>query len=361
MRSEVSPATKPPFSAEEYVRLAAEYLEMRRIEESLACSERAIQLGADPLSVSYQRWMCFMLRGDLESAWRETDLTEAARRSANSTQSHLPLHLRRVWDGSSLEGKRVLVRCYHGLGDTIQFVRYIPLLRMRAAWIVVQCQRRLAPLLQSLREIDELFFLEDGEVDAESDVQIELMELAYAFRTTLETIPCRVPYLRVSQVAFTEASCRCSAGALRIGLAWSSGDWNRARNIRLAQLADLGRSNETRDIAFYSLQRGDAAREILGCPHLRILDRERECKSITDTAATIAHMDLVISVDTMVAHLAGALGRPVWLLLPFCADWRWMLGRNDSPWYPAMRLFRQKSPGEWQPVVEEVSAALARP
>lgn len=94
---------------------------------------------------------------------------------------------------------------------------------------------------------------------------------------------------------------------------------------------------------------------------MRILDRERECKSITDTAATIAHMDLVISVDTMVAHLAGALGRPVWLLLPFCADWRWMLGRNDSPWYPAMRLFRQKSPGEWQPVVEEVSAALARP
>jgi len=104
-----------------------------------------------------------------------------------------------------------------------------------------------------------------------------------------------------------------------------------------------------------------AAREISECPQWRILDRERECKSIMDIAATIAHMDAVISVDTMVAHLAGALGRPVWLLLLFCADWRWIAQRNDSPWYPATRLFRQKSPGEWQPVVEDIVSALAKP
>ncbi len=184
------------------------------------------------------------------------------------------------------------------------------------------------------------------------------MELAYAFRSTLETIPHRIPYLQVSPEALERAKPGCSARGFRIGLAWSSGDWNRERNIRLAQLAAAVQCIETRDVAFYSLQRGDAAREMSDLPELRIIDRERECHSIMDTAATIAHMDLVISVDTMVAHLAAALGVRVWLLLPFRADWRCMIGRDDSPWYPTIRLFRQKSPGAWESVIEEVVGEL---
>jgi ADP-heptose:LPS heptosyltransferase len=146
-----------------------------------------------------------------------------------------------------------------------------------------------------------------------------------------------------------------SAELLNIGLAWSSGDWNPERNVDLAELRRLGRIEGLR---VFSLQRGDTAERLR--EHGWIVDTEREADTILDTAAAILNLDLIICADTMVAHLAGALGKPVWLLLPFAADWRWMANREDSPWYPTMRLFRQKHRGNWKQVIERVILRLLR-
>lgn len=298
-----------------------------------------------------------MLRGDLEAAWRQTDRTEEARRRTGEPQAALPPHLRRVWNGCSIDDKRVLVRCYHGLGDTIHFVRYIPLLKRHARDIYLDCQPSLVPLMRSLQGISGTVFLTEGSPPPEYDVEVELMELPYILRSTMSTIPRMAPYLSVPLKAREAARTRCSAPGFRIGLAWSSGDWNPERSISLAQLEGLARIP---GVSLFSLQRGEASHEINRCPDIDIIDTERDLHSPTETAATILHMDLVISVDTMVAHLAGALGAPVWLLLPHYADWRWMADRRDSPWYPTMRLFRQVGPGEWEPVIQEVAHALSK-
>src|SRR4051812_19256476 len=349
------PAAEP---CKELVRLARKKLQSRDTDGCLASADQAISLGADPLEVSYERWMCFMLRGDFESAWCETDRTEKARRSQAVSSLHEPIHERRVWDGSSLDGKTVLVRCYHGLGDTIQFVRFIPLLRKRATRVILQCQQALEPLLREFPGVDDLIFLESSAPVAPWETEIEIMELPYALRIRASTIPAQVPYLNVPGELIRAARNRLFAAsdkAKTIGLVWGSGDWNLARNIALRKLEQL---SEIPGIALFSLQRGEAASQINKCQRLKIADTECESNTIADTAATIMNLDLVISVDTMVAHLAGALGKPVWLLLPFCADWRWMLDRKDSLWYPTMRIFRQKRCGDWREPIEEVMRAL---
>ncbi len=355
-------STNPVHTPDEYVELASHFLERRELDLSLACSDEALRFGAAPASVAYQRWMCFMLCGDFERAWQETDRAEAARRlrsgrrcSRRTREENLPLHLRRVWDGSPLENADVLVRCYHGLGDTIQFVRYLPLLKQRARSVALQCQRELIPLIAQLPHSDAIVSLDDDLHVSNRCIEIESMELAYAFRTTLATIPKEIPYLHLPRFA-RGASRSARSGAINIGMAWSSGNWNPERNIPLHHFTALKCIPRLR---LFSLQRGAAAHEIAANPDLHITLTETPHGTIVNTAATILDLDLVISVDTMIAHLAGALGRPVWLLLPFRADWRWMAARSDSPWYPTMRIFRQPRPGDWQAVLRRVAAALA--
>jgi len=342
-----------PACAADFAQRASELLEQRKIAECLACTDQAILLGAEPLSLSYLRWMCFMLRGEFDEAWRESDRSVAAFREGGQSQQFLPPHLRRVWNGPDLDGKRVLVRCYHGLGDTIQFVRFLPSLARRALSVHLQCQPELAPLLRSSPAINECCRINDS-VDVDFDVEIELMELAHALRTNWTNLPRDTPYLFVPGITELGSSNHrarpnLNFETLKIGIAWSSGDWDPKRNIPLSELAPL---KEIPRIALFRLQHGLAAvRDSELQQSLRIETAGSAPETVVATANTISSMDLVISVDTMVAHLAGALGRPVWVLLPFSADWRWMLDRSDSPWYPAMRLFRQPEPGNWKSAV----------
>jgi hypothetical protein len=329
------------------------------VREALLVSDQAIARGEDPLNHAYARWMCFMLLGDFARAWNETDRTEAARLRNGQRQSELPRHMRRVWDGTSLAGRRVLVRCFHGLGDAIQFSRFLPLLNRRAARVTLQCEPSLHELLESVLRAHEIVAtdLECGPQDEPSyDCDIEIMELPYAFRTTLMTLPAAVPYLSIHETHVEQFRRLRSLPGLKVGLVWSSGDWNLLRNIPLSTLAPLGRLP---GLSFVSLQRGTAAREILdGVDAIRFAYVEREDAGLRDAAAIISNLDLVIAVDTMVAHLAGALAKPTWLLLPVCADWRWMIDRDDSPWYPTMRLFRQTSHADWSDVVGRVAHEL---
>jgi ADP-heptose:LPS heptosyltransferase len=231
----------------------------------------------------------------------------------------------------------------------------MPLLRNIAAETTLQCQAELVPLISSVAKREKVICL-DRDEEPPFDCEIELMELPYAFRTTVDTIPNRVPYLSVPGDKHYRGCARSCDSDFRVGLCWSSGEWNRNRTIHLSDFAALG---EASGVRFVCLHVGDAVAEIERCREILPFSLiKTRLASISETAATVLSLDLVITVDTMVAHLAGALGRPVWTLLPFCADWRWMVDRDDSPWYPTMRLFRQHSDRQWRPVIEKVAQEL---
>ncbi|HEX5430523.1 MAG TPA: glycosyltransferase family 9 protein [Bryobacteraceae bacterium] len=281
-----------------------------------------------------------MRLGEFERAWGESD---------------------RVSGGpAALPSGRILIRCCRGLGDAIQFLRYAPGLKRHGDSVAVQGPLRLLPLLKHMRGIDRAIPLEEAIDAREYDSEIECSDLPYVFRTTLETIPREMPYIFLpqSRIELRRRELGPAGGRLKIGIAWAAGAWNPVRSIPPVYLEPLARIP---GIALFSLKRGADVNDLWQSPLLAgIPHGERPEGNIDDTAATITGLDLVISVDTMVAHLAGALNRPVWVLLQHTADWRWMLRRSDTPWYPSMRLFRQPSPGDWAGAVQEVCEELSK-
>jgi hypothetical protein len=296
-----------------------------------------------PETAHSDAWIRHIRRGDFEAAWRVSDLV--LRERAGVPCWRLERHFQYFWDGRPLDGKRVLVRCYHGLGDTIQFVRYVPLLRSHAREVILWVQPKLIPLVSSVPGIDRLLPLHDGEPDVDFDASVEIMELPHVFRTTIETIPREVPYLHVTPVRLPSRG----VGKLAVGLTWAAGSWDEARSVPFDVFEPLTR---VAGVDWYVFQREKALAQ---WPRSLGAISEGE---LHDEARLIAALDLMISVDTMTAHLAGALGVPVWTLLQKDADWRWMEGRDDSPWYPTMRLFRQERQDEWNSVIDRVIVAL---
>ena len=304
-----------------------------------ADAPRQSQATAEELGAS---WFRAMRRGDFAAAWQASDAI--LRAHAGVPCWHRPRHEQWVWDGTPLDGKRVLVRCYHGLGDTIQFIRYLPLVKNIAAETIVWAQPALIPLLRTADGIDRLEPLHDDAFAGEYDVDVEVMELAHVFRSTIDTLPNRVPYLHASPAPLARD------GRLAVGLVWRAGDWDERRSIPIHLLAPLARIP---GIDLHVLQRGPALDE---CP--ADFGTRSGTDDVMEAARVIRALDLVITVDSMPAHLAGALGVPVWTLLIHEADWRWMVDRDDSPWYLSMRLFRQRTPGDWEPVIHRVASGL---
>lgn len=287
-------------------------------------------------------WMRAMRRGDFAAAWQVSDAVLRSRVVCSEACTHWPRHLQFVWTGTPLDGARVLVRCYHGLGDTIQFVQLLPALRRRAREVTVWAQPSLLSLLGRVDGIDRLLPLADGEPPVEHDADMELMEIAHALRLELADLPGRVPYIYVSPAPPPgDSSCH-------VGLVPSAGDWDTARSIPSRRTLEPLRRVE--GIAWHSLQYPPEGDEF---PESKLA-----CEDIVELASRMRALDLVLTVDTMTAHLAGALGLPVWLMLAEPCDWRWMEHRSDSPWYPTMQLFRQSHPGDWDGVVAQIARAL---
>jgi hypothetical protein len=287
-------------------------------------------------------WFAAMQRGDFAAAWRVCDAFLKSRLQADEPQHAKPRHLQNVWNGDSVDGKRVLVRCYHGLGDTIMFARLLPMLKRRAREVIVWAQLALLDLLGTIDGIDRLLPLHEGAVGVPYDIDVELMELPHVLRLQLDDIPTSVPYLHVDAPAKTIRSHR------HAGLVWQAGEWNASRSIPMTLLAPLA---QVRRVRWYSLQYGGGA--------LPFRAEDASCRDLAEQSRRLHALDLVVTVDTLIAHLAGALGIPVWLLLPTPCDWRWMVHRTDSPWYPTMRIFRQRIPGDWKSVIDEVCFALS--
>ena len=288
------------------------------------------------------KWLARMRAGRFAEAWRVSDEAQSLR--AEIDCSAWPRHEQFIWRGESLAGRRVLVRCYHGLGDTIQFVRFVPRVRRLARELTLWVQPTLIPLLTSIDGVDRILPLDDDAPHVTYDVDVELAELMHVLRVIPEKLATECPYLHVTAAELPDTS------ALRVGLVWAAGDWDARRSLPCELLASLARIP---GIEWHLLQRGPMLRE---WPHG--FGTAPQIDGIMDEARALRALDLLITVDTCSAHLAGALGVRVWTLLPYDADWRWMRDRSDTPWYPTMRLIRQRRAGEWHDVLHRVERDL---
>jgi ADP-heptose:LPS heptosyltransferase len=269
-----------------------------------------------------------------------------------------------AWDGSDLAGKRLLIYCEQGLGDVLQFIRYAAVVQRAGASVVLECPGALVSLLRRCPGIDEL--VAETRPLPNFDVHAALLSLPHLLGTTLATVPAEVPYLAANPERVERwREELAGVDGFRIGIAWQGNPRHprdRHRSFPLSQFEGLARQEGVRLI---SLQKGAGAEQAAALQgRFPVVDLPSEPDmaeaAFEDTAAIMQHLDLVISADTAIAHLAGALGVPVWVVLSAITDWRWLRGRDDSPWYPSMRLFRQKTLGDWEGVFERIAREVAR-
>jgi hypothetical protein len=260
------------------------------------------------------------------------------------------------WAGEDLAGRTILLHCEQGFGDAIQNVRYVHNVASRGGRIVLECHPELRRLFDDFPGADQV--IARGQPLPAFDVHCPLSSLPFACRTRLDSIPADVPYLKPHPRLAALWREKVSGAGLKVGLVWAGNPTHpndRTRSIRLNQLAPLAAAG----IEFHSLQKGPAAAQVGDAPNrMRIIDHSGQLANYVDTASLISELDLVIAVDTSVAHLSGALGRRTWVLIPFVADCRWLIGRSDSPWYPTMKLFRQHARERWDGAIEELAREL---
>ena len=359
-----------PNSAEMHANLGISLMEEGRLEDSLKAYNRALELTPDYAEAHCGKGAVLLLLGNFtdglkEYEWRFRTKKIKVKRPFGDREIAQP-----EWDGSPLGGKTLLIYDEQGLGDTIQFARYLPLVKEPESRLLFLCCPALLQLLGDIPGPDEIVEKRAWEdFKADFDFHIPLMSLPRVLGTTLETIPAEVPYLHPNPdlvTAWREVLDREAAGkAMQVGLAWAANPKYKMGRRRTCPLAEFAPLFDIPEVAFFSLQKGEGVKHLADLPDGAALtdfgsELDEKHGAFMDTAAIIANLDLVITIDTSVAHLAGALGRPVWTLLPFAPDWRWMLGREDSPWYPTMRLFRQDRPGEWEGIMRRFAAALGQ-
>jgi len=341
--------------------LGAALYGQRRLGEAVAVFRQGCKLAPDSPDMVWSLSTTALALGDFETGWAGFE----ARWRTQSTPPRWYESGAPTWNGTdSLAGKTILLFAEQGFGDTIQFVRFAPLLARRGAKVILLVQPELVSLLASLPGVSACFGF--GSEVPQIDLQFPLMSLPSRLGVSLDTIPADCPYLAPDPEAASAWRERlASLPGLRVGLVWAgdpqslqpaSARVDGRRSLRLGQLAPLAAVD---GVSFVSLQKGQPAEQTrAGPPGLTLHDWTSELTSFADTAALALNLDLVVSVDTAVAHLAAALGRPVWLLNRFDSCWRWLDGRDDSPWYPTLRQFRQTSPGDWAGVISRLRAAL---
>ena len=296
-----------------------------------------------------------LLAGDFEKGWEEYEW----RLRLPELVPLWPFAGRPRWDGSPLEGKTILLYAEQGLGDAIQFVRFAPLVAERGGRVVLNCAASLMALFENLPGVAAL--ADRSKPAPEFDLCCSLLSLPGIFRTTLATLPAQTPYLRADPEKVRRWNARLAADSarLRVGLVWATQSSNKSAQSRSLDLGILAPLAAAGDVLFCSLQKGPAADRIAHAPAgMRIVDCGRELEDFSDSAALIANLDLVISIDTAAAHLAGAMAKPVWVLTDWPPEWRWLLERDDSPWYPTMRLLRRGRAETWQGVISRLAEAL---
>jgi len=339
-----------PDHAEAHNNLAVALRERGDLDEAIAEWNRAIAIRPDYADAHFNLALGLLLKGDWQRGWEEHEWRWKVSRLPPPRPFSQP-----CWKGEDVKRKTVLIHAEQGYGDAIQFLRYVPMLAERGARVIVEVQPELKRLADGLPGAAQV--VERGAELPKFDFYCPMVSLPRGFATTPETIPAGMPYLS-ADAKITErwrTKFEGSPPALKVGLAWAGSPTHRNdrnRSIALSQLSPLA---NVKGAAFFSLQKGAAA---IRTADFCMIDWISDLTDFAETAGLIANLDLVISVDTAVAHLAGAMGKPIWMLLPFMPDWRWLRDRSETPWYSRMRLFRQKRRGDWNAVIAEVAAAL---
>jgi tetratricopeptide (TPR) repeat protein len=315
---------------------------------SVAWCDRALALKPDFGDALMNQCLLELLQGDYTAGWRHYEVRWKVYTPRTFTQP--------LWLGAPLNGATILLYAEQGLGDSLQFLRFVPLVQAAGGRVVLDVPPNLRRIGAQIPGVAAL--ARTGELLPPFDCRCPLLSLPLAFGTTVETIPAAAPYLAAPEEALKKAAAfSWPASGLRVGIAWTGSlthPKNRARSVPLDLLEPLFGLD---GIHFFSLQLGSAAAE-LAVRKTPVTSLAPVTGDMADTAAQMAHLDLVISIDTSMAHLAGALARPLWVLLSHTPDWRWLLDREDSPWYPSARLFRQPKPGDWAAVIEKLRTAL---
>jgi Tfp pilus assembly protein PilF len=358
-------ATLAPTLAQAHNNRGAALRDLRRLDEAMAAFETAIRLRPDYADAQFNQAMCRLMMGDYARGWAQYEWRWRTRQARFAQRGfNRPLWLGR----ERLAGVRLLVHAEQGFGDTLQFCRYVPDVAALGARVILEVQPGLERLMAGLAGVEQV--VGQGEPLPPFDAHVPLMSLPLALGARPNSAPAKIPYLAADPAAAKAWARRLAGEGLRVGLVWAgaarpdqaiAAAVDRRRSLPLAAFAPLA---EIDGVALHSLQKGAPAAQLRdgsAPPGLvsAITDPTADLYDFADTAALIANLDLVIACDTSVAHLAGAMGKPVWILSRFDGCWRWLCDRDDTPWYPTARLFRQTAPGDWTGVLGQVAAALA--
>ena len=347
-----------PGFAEAHNNLGNCYLKLNRLAQAQNEYQEALAIHASHCEAPLNLGLTALLMGDYARGWAGYEHRLAQRDADGRNNGGLAKRDWKIprWKGKLTAGESILVHAEQGFGDTIQFARYLPMLAQGGMRVHVYCQPAIRPLLASISGVERCFTdVDDLEI---VDWQVPLPSLGYCFQTRLESIPQTVPYLSVDMhraADWRRLYAELPKKGTRIGLVWQGNPKHRNDRNRSLPMGALGSLLDAPGSHFLGLQKGVGR---VAVPE-GVFDLSKLLTDFGETAAAVLSLDLVISVDTAVAHLAGALGKPVWTLLPYAPDWRWLLHREDSPWYPTMRLFRQPMAGDWASVIGDVKRALA--
>ncbi|MGQ9837891.1 MAG: tetratricopeptide repeat protein [Cyanobacteriota bacterium] len=361
-----------PADPQPYNNLGTLLQEQNQLQAAIECYRHSLRLAPNLAESHWNLGTALLTLGHYTEGWREYEWR------LQRQQAAYPTFGQPLWTGSPLREQTLLIYAEQGLGDTIQFVRYLPLLAQAypEAHLLFRCQEPLVQLLKAHFESPRLQVFSEAAPLPAFDTHVPLLSLPQRLGTTLETIPAQIPYLsslgpgtlRIETLLQLSQNPVLSASALqstKVGLVWASGrqaepERSRIQRLKSSPIEQLLPHLHQPGIQWVSLQVGEDLTPLQSLfAQYQVLEVGSRLQNFADTAAVVAQLDLVISVDTAVAHLAGAMGKPVWVLLPFAADWRWLLERTESPWYPnVMRLFRQAAPGDWAGVLEQVRVSL---
>lgn len=337
--------------------LGTSLLDLRRVEEALDLFRKVIALNQAHADAHNNLSHGLLLNGDFAEGWEEYEWrwksTKFPSLQRNFSQP--------LWNGEDIAGQRILVHAEQGLGDTIQFLRYVPLLARLGAHVILECKQELLPLLKDIEGPSEVITF--GDPLPQFQWQVPMLSLPRAFKTIHNSIPDAIPYLHADPKLVDQWRERLgpSDGTSRVGLCWAGNPTQAIDQFRSLHLNQLSPLRKVKSVTFYSLQKGYAVEQIKSSPpEFRLIDYSDEFADFSQTAALMMNLDLIVSTCTSVPHLAGALGRPVWTMVPFNCDWRWRISGESTSWYPTMRLFRQEKFGTWDETIERVADELSR-
>jgi tetratricopeptide (TPR) repeat protein len=341
-----------PRNVDAHTNLGSVFKELGRLEEALACYTLALALDPGNATTHWNRSLAWLQMGNFQQGWTEYEWRWKRKRARPAPYAQ-PL-----WDGSPLRGRTILLHAEQGLGDMLQFVRFVPLVKELGGVVVVAAPLPVIEVLATCRGVDRT--LTENQALPPFDVHAPFMSLPRLLGTTLATLPADVPYLAADPAKLERWRLRLrDVPGFKVGITWQGNprhEWDRYRSFPLTLLEPIARID---GVTLVGLQKGSTSAQIgLIKARFPVIDLGAELADFSETAAIVKHLDLVICCDTSVAHLAGALAVPVWVALSTIVDWRWLRGRVDNPWYPTMRLFQQKRLGNWKPVFQRMAREL---